>query len=339
MIYRCHETLADIAANITKCKNDIKIEDVIVSTYALDKSFNLDDYENPITYNFKEMVNIQLEENLRPSFKIHYNKTILKTEKGPFGRQEDDVSKITIFKHTNSYNTRSMANIKTNYAFLGHLAEEDGYALFHLYPDKNVKVMTRSYFTLMQLASDIGGIFEFLYIITFLMYGFYNSYKVTKHIIVNTILGKTIVLPDKYNIKKDYNNITCRKRCKCCFRKLPNDHILSDKTEVYKNCLQTLDEKMDLGNYLNTIMNFEATSHLLLKSRHRLLTPLLSLHLTTLKKKSSTEYKNSFIKNIYERTDEPVFSVEDAVIQIKKKIVASVKNEMDSIEIAMDMFF
>lgn len=107
--------------------------------------------------------------------------------------------------------------------------------------------------------------------------------------------------------------------------------------EIYDQCHQAFSEKMDLANYLNDSMNFHATSHLLLKSRHRLLVPLLSIHLSS--KKKGVEYKNSFLKNIVERTDQPVFSVEDAMTQIRKKVADNSTNQMSAIEKAMDEFF
>ena len=96
---------------------------------------------------------------------------------------------------------------------------------------------------------------------------------------------------------------------------------------------------MDITNYLNDSMNFHATSHLLLKSRHKILVPFLSLHLTAKKKKSSIQYKNIFTRNIHERTDQPVFSIEDAIIQIKRNTTNSSTNDIDSIEKSMDDFF
>jgi uncharacterized protein (DUF885 family) len=51
-------------------------------------------------------------------------------------------------------------------------------------------------------------------------------------------------------------------------------------------------------------------------------------------KKSGNEYKSSFARNIHERTDQPVFTIEDAVQQLKK-----VEESRSDVEKAMDNFF
>ena len=54
-LYRCIETAENIAAGVTKCKNDIPINNLWWFSLSLDKSFNLNDYENPISYNFEDV--------------------------------------------------------------------------------------------------------------------------------------------------------------------------------------------------------------------------------------------------------------------------------------------
>ena len=147
------------------------------------------------------------------------------------------------------------------------------------------------------------------------------------------------MLPERYNIKKEFNHITRGKTCSCFFKKQLSDNKFINKMKVYDNCYQAVNEKMDLANYLNDSMNFHATSHLLLKSRHRLLVPLLNLHMIGQKNKSGMVYKNSFLKNMYERVDLPVFSVEDAMSQINKNASKSTAENLSSIEKAMDVFF
>ena len=160
-----------------------------------------------------------------------------------------------------------------------------------------------------------------------------------KHIILKVILGKVNTLPDNYNIKNDYKSIFCSKVCPCCCKKRLKNKEFQNKIKIYDNCNQAIQEKMDLSNYLNDSMDFRATSHLLLKSRHRILIPLLNLHMISKKKHLGYNYKNTFIKNMHERLDLPVFSVEDAISQIKKNLSGSSNQEKDSIQRAMDEFF
>ena len=57
-LYRCIETAENMAAGITKCKNDIPINNLWWFSFALDKSFDLNDYENPISYQFQDVSSI-----------------------------------------------------------------------------------------------------------------------------------------------------------------------------------------------------------------------------------------------------------------------------------------
>ena len=322
-LFKCQEKSEDIAAGITKCKNNIDLQKITQLTYRLEKSFNLDNYKTPVSYTFSADTRYALEENLKPTVFVYYQKQIIKTNTGPLGKSEHLNSYVTYRNSVYTYETRSPANIVGNYVSTGKLFMQDALWQMTIIPSKTNKVMTRSYFTLMEMFSDIGGIFECLSVATFFQYSFYNIYRINRYIIQKVILGKPNTVPDKYNIKKEFTQLTCRKHCSCCFKKSTKNPILNDKLKVFDSCQQTIAEKMDLGNYLNDSMKFHITYHLLLKSRHVLLAPLLSLHLSVMKKKPGTEYKNTFMKNMHERTDQPVFSVEDAINQIKRHTIGN----------------
>ena len=49
-----------------------------------------------------------------------------------------------------------------------------------------------------------------------------------------------------------------------------------------------------------------------------MLMPVISLHMIRKRNKANLYYKNTFIRNMHERVDLPVFSIEDAIAQIKK---------------------
>jgi hypothetical protein len=55
----------------------------------------------------------------------------------------------------------------------------------------------------------------------------------------------------------------------------------------------------------------------MVKSRHKILMPTLVLNITKTKLKQAGGYRSSFGRNLHERTDEPVFTIEDAVRQLK----------------------
>jgi hypothetical protein len=90
-----------------------------------------------------------------------------------------------------------------------------------------------------------------------------------------------------------------------------------------------------LKNFLHDAMDFHAIRQLMVKSRHKILMPTLVLALTKTKfKKGGGEYKTSFARNIHERTDQPVFDIDDAVKQLRV-----VDHKRSQVEKAMDDFF
>ena len=107
------------------------------------------------------------------------------------------------------------------------------------------------------------------------------------------------------------------------------------KSDNLGACNMIISEKMSLKNYLHDAIDFHAIRQLMIKSRHKILMPTLVLALTKTKlTKSGNEYKTSFARNIHERTDQPVFTIDDAVAQLKQ-----VDETRSQVEKAMDDFF
>jgi hypothetical protein len=106
------------------------------------------------------------------------------------------------------------------------------------------------------------------------------------------------------------------------------------KSDNLRACNTIISEKLSLKNFLHDAMDFHAIRQLLIKSRHKILMPTLVLALTKTKlKKGGCEYKTSFAKNIHERTDQPVFTIDDAVAQLRE-----VDDTRSQTEKAMDDF-
>ena len=123
---------------------------------------------------------------------------------------------------------------------------------------------------------------------------------------------------------------------RCCRRgwgKSERGDLLENKFVNLKACKLIIDEKLNLRNYLHDAMDFHAVRQLIVKSRHKILMPTLVLHLTKTKLNRG-EYRSSFSRNLYERTDRPVFTIEEAVGQLKTN-----DPKRSDIEKAMDEFF
>ena len=107
------------------------------------------------------------------------------------------------------------------------------------------------------------------------------------------------------------------------------------KSDNLRACNMIISEKLSLQNYLHDAIDLHAIRQLMIKSRHKILMPMLVLALTKNKlKKSGAEYKTSFSRNIHERTDRPVFTIEEAIAQLKL-----VDDTRIPAEKAMDDFF
>lgn len=95
------------------------------------------------------------------------------------------------------------------------------------------------------------------------------------------------------------------------------------KRQTYKNCISIIDDRLDLKNYIQDSMDLQIIRGLLLKARHKILMPILSIELANterlkeknMKKKNKGKYKSSFLRNIFQADDLPVFDVGSAVSQ------------------------
>ena len=121
--------------------------------------------------------------------------------------------------------------------------------------------------------------------------------------------------------------------CRRSWGKSEKDELLAKKFVNLKACRLIIDEKLNLKNYLHDAMDFHAVRQLIVKSRHKILMPTLVLHLTKTKLNRG-EYKSSFSRNLHERTDRPVFTIEEAVRQLKTN-----DPKRTDVERAMDEFF
>ena len=166
-LFRCQEKQEDIALGIKRCKNNVRLHNLTLIGYSLKKSLNLDEYENPLSYSMLVQTGYNLETKLKTHKYVHYQTETIITKKGPLGRDEDVKSHISFKNTVYKYNTRSPRNILGNYKTIGKLVMQDSLWQMTIIATKTKKVTTRSYFTLMEMFSDIGGIFEFLGVAVF----------------------------------------------------------------------------------------------------------------------------------------------------------------------------
>ena len=120
----------------------------------------------------------------------------------------------------------------------------------------------------------------------------------------------------------------------------PEVSLFGRQMEIMNICNEILDDRMDIKNYIQDSMDLQIIRGLLLKSRHKILMPLLSIELTKVKRdrekiqKKRSVAANSFMRNLNEYADElPVFDVGTAVKHLKKGLHKS------EVEKLVDDFF
>lgn len=218
----------------------------------------------------------------------------------------------------------------------------DSSITFRIHAGFNKSEITRTYFSLLDVFSSFGGQMILLKSLFYLLYGYYNYYKMNKHIATKVVIGNQAVYPREYHLEDKFCKIRYHRSIfRCCLSKVTNENekkLLESKYINMKACDLLISEKMALNNYIHDSIDLFAIKQLMLKGRHMLLMPLLVLNLTKTKKKASGGYQSSFIRNIHERTDTPVFTVEEAVKQIKN-VGEPADTHKGEIEKAMDSFF
>ena len=82
-------------------------------------------------------------------------------------------------------------------------------------------------------------------------------------------------------------------------------------------CEIVITESLDLQNYIHNTMDVNIMRHMLIRSRHKLLMPLLTVNLIMRRanKRGVALLKNTYERNNLDRVDAPVFSVAEAVQQ------------------------
>lgn len=132
-------------------------------------------------------------------------------------------------------------------------------------------------------------------------------------------------------IKWQHKFFCCRE---CCMKRTPNS---IEKFINLKASEALIRQKLDLNNFIQDSLEFNCIRHIIMKSRHKILAPFLTLNLLIHKKKVIT-HKSSFFRNIHERTDKPLFTISDAIEEIIKNN-NDTNTERNYIEETMDQFF
>ena len=166
-------------------------------------------------------------------------------------------------------------------------------------------------------------------------------------LITKVIIGNEKFYGEEFHLKKDFFKLWMHGRwagCSSCFCKkkketpTPNDDtktksltevavgekeiaqgLFEDRLETLNVCSEILNDRLDIKNYIQDSMDLQIIRSLLLKSRHKILMPLLSYHMTKKrldgqKKNTRRDKKTSFGRNLLEGDDMPVLDIHTAVM-------------------------
>ena len=137
--------------------------------------------------------------------------------------------------------------------------------------------MERSYIKLMDVFEGVGGVSSVFSVVVLVFYGMYVNSQYRKTLASNTILGDCKNYPEEYKISNNFLNLERGYTFCCCCRKEKKTDMRIRQEEVMNACKKIMDERLDIQNFLQDSMEFQIIRRLLLKKRHQILLPLMSI--------------------------------------------------------------
>jgi hypothetical protein len=320
------------------CNQTLQPHDVYLQIAVAEETLDIKLVDNPFGYNHKPVDYRVLSNKLRFTTVYAIKQVDFLDDRGWFSENW----RLRKYLTNSAKDSKSISgpfgpeNIIMNYVLHGKIFYKDFYWFIQINTTNSKTEIRRSYFNMMEVFSAVGGLLQFMVIGISTTYYFYNYFRLIRHAILYSIIGKQSLYPKEYHIKKDYNKLFwCGLMCKCCKCCVDqNDALLEERKLVMSDCFTCIDEKMDVKNFLHDSMDFIPIKNLLMKSRHKLLMPCLVLNITRNKTKVGSGYKSAFVRNMCERVDQPVFTLEEAVKQLHDTTEERPQTEKD-----MDEFF
>jgi hypothetical protein len=332
-VYDCQQSESSVPCNQT-----LKPHDVLLQIMVLEETLDIKLVDNPFGYNHKSIEYRVLSYKLRFTTVYAIKLVDFLDDRGWFSEDWRLRKYLTnSFKDSKTKTgPTGPENIPLNFITQGKIFMKDFYWHIQINTTNSRTEIRRSYFNMMQVFSAVGGLLQFMVIGISTTYYFYNYFRLMRHAILYSIIGKQSLYPKEYQIKNDYNKLFwCGFMCSCCRCCVDQkDELYKEKKLVMSDCFTCIDEKMDIKNFLHDSMDFIPIKNLLMKSRHKLLMPSLVLNMTRNKTKLSSGYRTAFARNMCERVDRPVFTLEEAV-----KELHDTKEERPQAEKNMDEFF
>lgn len=333
--------------SVSSCTNSITSKDLQLTVNVYEQKFDLTKYYNPSSKYSRNIRNFTPVSSLVAQDFISIHETNLKTDRG-WSVKYYETQKILEQSEIKSSIRDSYTDSVDRNLYNQHNTTFNADSWYHLEIIRSlfVKRIHLRYYNLIGALSNIGGITKFITSMIQLVYSGYNIFFLHKEIILSTVISKDVFMTDDYKIKKYYCKLHFKKLIKCfCYccgivdKNKMNSKEFNDKMVVLNGAKEIINERFDVKNFVGDSIDFQAIRHLCLKSRHKFLMPQLIMEvyksqynpcMTTLKRGNQTIAN----RNFRESHDLPVFTVEDAIKQLK-----SMDGQKTEVELNMDEWF
>ena len=247
-VYDCTQSESSVPCNQTLAPQDILLQMMVA-----EQTLDVKNVDNPWGYNHKSIEYRVLSYKLRFNTMYAIKQVDFLDDRGWFS-EDWRLRKYLTNSHKDSRMVSApigLENLIMNYVSQGRIFTKDFYWHIQLNTTNSRTEIRRSYFNMMQVFSAVGGLLQFMVIGISTPYYFYNYFRLMRHAVLYSIIGKQSLYPKEYQIKNDYNKLfwcgfMC-KYCKCCVN--PKDELFEEKKLVMSDCFTCIDEKMDIKNY------------------------------------------------------------------------------------------
>jgi hypothetical protein len=235
------------------CNHTLELQDVLLELLILEETIDVKLVNNPFGYNHRSIDFRVLSNKMRFVTIYGIKQVDFLDDRGWFSENWRPREYLTnSLKDSKSVSGQfGPENIIMNYITQGRIFLKDFYWAIQINTTNSKTEIRRSYFNLMQLFSAVGGLLQFMVGGIYATYWFYNYFKLMRHTILKSILGRQSLYPKEYHIKKDYQKLFwCGFMCKCCNCCVnQNDAVFEERKLVMSDCLNCITDKMDINSY------------------------------------------------------------------------------------------
>ena len=352
ILYKSLSLNTKLVVNLYTCQNNLDYncnslidrQNLEFSVNVHEENYDLINYDKPKNKLFRNIRLFYPSSSIVTQDTLSLRKTFLRSDHGKLVAYYH--SENILEQHDLKTSIREVITNQSYYKnFVQHSSSFDSDTQYQLEITGShfTKTISRRYYNLIGALSNIGGSMKLITAIIYLLYTSYNLYFLYKEIVVNTVISKDVFMSNDYKIKKNYFQLNYSRFikifCYCCRfydKKAMNGPSFNNKLVVFEGARDIIAERCDIKNFIGDSIDFQAIRYLCLKSRHKFLMPLLTMELY--KKRQLEHTKNDVaVPQFYalrQKYDMPVFTVEDAIRQIK-----SVAYDKTEVENNMDEWF